>query len=147
MSPAPPSRALKRLPAALRLAVERACGGRLGSYASRTACIAAESPPRDDQAGGQGALEPIVGLVDSKHGSSGRQMPQPGDDQQWRSCQTLNGAPDRALLDFGIVHGVEHFAPRRAADPVGLASAGTVSDDDVSFQPIAAKRAQTVSGQ
>ena len=64
---------------------------------------------------------------------------------QGRRLPALDAAPERDLLKFGIVHGVEGFAPRLAARLPTDAGARTVSDYQMLFSP-ASKRAYTTSG-
>ena len=57
----------------------------------------------------------------------------------------LHAAAEHDLLKRGIVHGVDHFGPRRRGDAERSPGAGSVRDHDVAEHP-AAKSAYTASG-
>ena len=90
-----------------------------------------------------GPLQRLVGFEEQDRPAGG-EVPQ-GRDQQGCSLARLDGAPNRDLLQGGIVAGVEHFGPRRPARPPRLPGPGTVGDDDVLFSP-SSERAYTASG-
>ena len=57
-------------------------------------------------------------------------MPQASGDQR-SGLAGLHRSPDRDLFEGIVIHGVEHFAPRRRGDAERSPGAGSVRDDDV----------------
>ena len=70
--------------------------------------VATQAPP-DNQPGGEGALEAVVGLENQDAPAHGH-MVEAGHDQQ-RRLPGLHAAPDRHLLERGVVHRVKDINP------------------------------------
>ena len=94
--------------------------------------VFAEAAP-GEHAGCKGAFELIVRLED-QHRPTGGHMAQGGGDQRG-GLAALHAAAEHDLLKRGIVHGVDHFAPRRRGDAERSPGAGSVRDHDVAERP------------